>query len=111
LSAHDATTISFLTIALAQLFHVFNMRNAHAPMFDNDVTRNRWVWASLGLCIALLLMAVYVPPIATVLQLKAPSLAAWETIIALALLPIVIGRIAELWPWDPFAKPPVVNLK
>jgi len=111
LSAHDATTISFLTIALAQLFHVFNMRNANAALFDNDVTRNPWVWASLVLCIALLLMAVYVPPIAAVLQLKAPTLAAWQVIIALSLLPIVIGRIAELWPWDPFAKPFAVQLR
>ncbi|KUO54428.1 MAG: hypothetical protein APF80_08200 [Alphaproteobacteria bacterium BRH_c36] len=111
LSAHEATTISFLTIALAQLFHVFNMRNTNASLFDNDVTRNPWIWASLILCIALLLMAVYVPPIAAALQLKAPTLAAWQVIIALALLPIVIGRIAEIWPWDPFAKPFAVQLR
>lgn len=111
LSAHEATTVSFLTIALAQLFHVFNMRNRNTALFDNDVTRNRWVWAALGLCLVLLLMALYVPPIAAALQLTPPSFAAWQVIIGLALLPIVIARLAELCPWDPFARQNVVNLR
>ncbi|MBU2580721.1 MAG: cation-transporting P-type ATPase [Alphaproteobacteria bacterium] len=111
LSAHDATTISFLTIAFAQLFHVFNMRNLGTPLLNNDVTRNPWVWGSLAVCIALLLIAVYVPPIAAVLQLKAPTLSAWLTILSLALVPIAIGRIAEIWPWDPFIKTTVVKLR
>lgn len=111
LSAHDATTISFLTIALAQLFHVFNMRNSDAAMFDDDVTRNPWVWAAIAVCAALLLMAVYAPPVAAVLQLKPPTPAAWMVVVGLALLPVVIGRIAEFWPWDPFVKTPVVKLR
>lgn len=107
LAPEIATTVSFLTIAFAQLFHVFNMRTAGAQPFDNDITRNPWVWAALGLCIVLLTSAVYIPPVAAALQLVPPTLSMWGLVVGLAMVPVVLGYAFERWQAYPTQVPPV----
>jgi len=70
-----AVTISFLTLAFAQLWHVFNMRGQGSSFLSNEVTRNPWIWGALALCTALLVMAVYVPGLSAVLKVEDPGLA------------------------------------
>ena len=57
----EATTVAFLTLAMAQLWHVFTMRNPGSGWIRNEITENPWVWGALGLCIVLLLLAVGFP--------------------------------------------------
>lgn len=52
------------------------MRDARNGIFDNEMNRNPYVWVAFGLCLALLLIAVYAPGLAGVLQLRAPPCAA-----------------------------------
>lgn len=40
----QAVTVAFLTLALAQLWHVFNMRPTDSSRWSNAVTRNRYGW-------------------------------------------------------------------
>ena len=42
-----AVKISFLTLAFAQLWHVFNMRDQGSSFLDNKVVRNRWLGGPL----------------------------------------------------------------
>jgi Ca2+-transporting ATPase len=37
-----AVTVSFLSLALSRLWHVFNMRERRTGVFANQVMRNRW---------------------------------------------------------------------
>ncbi len=92
-SAEEAQTISFLTLAFAQLWHVFNMRSPHAHPIWNTVTQNRYVWGALGLCVALLLVAVYVPILAEALSVTPPSAAGWGLAFGASLLPLIAGQI------------------
>jgi Ca2+-transporting ATPase len=46
LSEAAATTVSFLTLAFAQLWHVFNMRDRDSSLLWNDVVRNGYVWGA-----------------------------------------------------------------
>jgi Ca2+-transporting ATPase len=84
-----AVTVAFCTIALAQLWHVFNMRGDIGRVFINEITRNPWVWAALALCLALVLMAVYAPVINDVLQLADPGFAGWMVILVASLVPLL----------------------
>jgi Ca2+-transporting ATPase len=88
-----AVTISFLTLAFAQLWHVFNMRDRGTGFIDNEVVRNPWVWGALVLCTALLLAAVYVPGLNTVLKVVDPGLTGWGLILGASLLPYILGQI------------------
>jgi len=91
-----ATTLSFLTLAFAQLWHVLNMRSQEGSILRNDVTRNPWVWAALVLCTALLLGAVYLPGLAGLLRLKAPDARGWALVLAASLVPWVVVQTARI---------------
>lgn len=91
-----AVTVSFLTLAFAQLWHVFNMRDKSSHVFVNDVTRNVYVWGALLLCGVLLVMAVYVPLLASVLKLVNPGLKGWILILVMSLIPCLIGQLS-IW--------------
>lgn len=90
----QATTVSFLTLALAQLWHVFNMRADGTPLWRNEVVRNPFVWGAVLVCIVLLLLATYLPPLASVLSIEAPDRSGWFLIVAASLVPLAIG---EAW--------------
>jgi len=92
----QAVTISFLTLALAQLWHVFNMRAAGTGIFINEITRNKYVWGALMLCVALILIAVYVPGLSHIMKLESPGRIGWSVAIGFSLVPLVIGQIMKL---------------
>ncbi len=90
-SPATAVTMSFLTLALAQLWHVFNMRGRGAHRLVNDISRNPWVWGALVLCMLLLLAAVYIRPLAELLSVTPPTPREWSVVFAAGLLPAVLG--------------------
>ena len=83
-----AVSVAFCTLALAQLWHVFNMRGDMRRVFDNEITRNPWVWGALALCVALVLLAVYAPVLSGVLRLADPGLSGWLVIAVASLVPL-----------------------
>jgi P-type Ca2+ transporter type 2C len=93
LEGADAVTVSFLTLALAQLWHVFNMRDPRSPLILNEVTRNPFVWGALGLSLTIILGVLTVPVTADVLGLAMPGPQAWGLIVGLSLVPMVAGQI------------------
>ncbi|MGC2409605.1 MAG: cation-translocating P-type ATPase [Methyloceanibacter sp.] len=86
-------TVSFLTLAFAQLWHVFNMRGSGSRILSNTVTRNPSVWMAIALCIAILIIAVYWAPFAQALHITAPGRAGWAMILGLSLAPLVFGPL------------------
>ncbi len=90
LGEREAVTVSFLTLAFAQLWHVFNMRGANTRLWANDVVHNPWVWGALALCIGLLIAAVRVPPLQQVLNTSPIGLGPWMLVMGLSALPLVL---------------------
>ncbi len=88
----SAVTVSFLTLAFARLWHVFNMRDTGSRILRNDVTRNPFVWGALALCVLLLLMAAYVPVLSGILKMTSPGVHGWSLIIGMSLVPLIIGQ-------------------
>ncbi len=95
LAEREAVTISFLTLAFAQLWHVFNMRGARSPILANEVTANPFVWGALALCTALLLGAVHIPLVADVLKLVPPDRAGWAVVLCMSLAPLLLGQLGK----------------
>lgn len=96
LDAGAVVTVSFLTLAFAQLWQAFNMRSARSSLVHNDVVMNPWVWAALGLCTVLLAVPPYVPPLAEVLHLSPPTPAMWAVILGLSLAPLLVSQAVSL---------------
>jgi Ca2+-transporting ATPase len=82
-----AVTVSFLTLAFARLWHVFNMREQGSRFFRNDVTGNPFVWGALVLGAALLVAATYLPGLSAVLRMVPPGPGGWLLIAVMSLLP------------------------
>jgi len=84
-------TVSFLTLAFAQLWHVFNLRDNPQRWLRNEVVANPWVWSAVVFCTGLVLTAVYVPTLAEVLSLSTPTANEWMLILTMSLLPLLAG--------------------
>jgi Ca2+-transporting ATPase len=97
-----AVTIAFLTLAFAQLWHVFDMRGPSSRVLRNEITRNRWVWGALLLCTALILAAVFTPPLAALLDVTRPTPQGWLLVGAASLAPMTASQILTLLRVPPF---------
>ena len=90
-----AITVAFSTIALTQMWHVFNMRGDMGRVVDNEITRNPWIWAALALCLLLVLAAIYVPMLSGVLRLEDPGFLGWAVIVVASLLPLLTAPLVH----------------
>ena len=93
LPEREATTVAFLTLALAQLWHVFSMRNKGSRWIRNEVTSNRWIWSAIALCLVLLLLAVYWPPLTGVLSTSPPGVSGWGLAVTFSFVPLIVGQL------------------
>jgi Ca2+-transporting ATPase len=91
-----ATTLAFMTLALAQVFHTFNARSPSRSAFTGGLFTNAWLWGAVALCILLQVAAVYVPFLQRVLHTTPLSARDWATVCTSALLPVVIVEAAKL---------------
>ena len=92
LEGEALVSVSFLTLALAQLWHVFAMRGTGSRLLRNAVTRNPYVWLAVGFCASLLLLATYVPPLAHTLHIAAPDRWGWTLILSCSIAPLILGQ-------------------
>ncbi|MEO0997417.1 MAG: cation-transporting P-type ATPase [Pseudomonadota bacterium] len=93
LAPSDCITVSFLTLTLAQLWHVFNMRPAAAARCRNAITANPYVWGATALCLAIVAAALVLTPLKLALDIRMPDLRSWGLILACSALPLVAGQI------------------
>ncbi|MFX0541459.1 cation-translocating P-type ATPase [Roseovarius sp. S4756] len=87
-----AVTVSFLTLALAQLWNVFNMRKAGSSLIFNEVTRNPYVWGALALCLGLIAAALWLPGLSDILKLPDPGREGLALAFGVSLLQYILGQ-------------------
>ncbi|MDH3401345.1 MAG: cation-translocating P-type ATPase C-terminal domain-containing protein, partial [Chromatiales bacterium] len=82
-------------LAFSQLWHVFNMRADHSHAFINEITGNPWVWAAIGICIAIVGLAFAFGPLRDALVLRMPDFHGWALIIAASVVPLLFGPLVK----------------
>lgn len=93
LGADASVTVAFLTLALAQLWNVFNLRGADSGLFRNEITRNPHVWGAIAICLLLIGLALWHPALANLLQLAVPVHQGLALAFAASLAPLILGQI------------------
>jgi Ca2+-transporting ATPase len=93
----DVTTVTFFTLALAQLWHVFNMRNWRERLIANPVTQNAYVWLAVVVCLLILALAYLQPDLAGVLKLTSLSGGAWLVVLGCSFIPVAIRQVQAWW--------------
>ena len=91
LDEREAVTVTFLTLAFAQLWQVFNMRHKTSDLLRNEITCNPWIWGALAFCAGLMVTAAYVPSLSDVLHVVAPDGRMWTIILTMSLAPLLVG--------------------
>lgn len=83
----------FYSLALAQLWHVFNLSSAKSSFMVNEITRNKFVWMALFFCVSLLAITGVFPAAQRILQVKPLSIEIWGGIILVSLMPVVLIQL------------------
>ncbi len=96
LDERATVTVTFLTLAFGQLWHVFNMRHPSSPLILNEISRSPWIWAALALCAGILMTAAYVPSLAFMLHMVAPDVTMWGIIFVMSIVPLLAGPLVRL---------------
>ncbi len=91
-----ATTMTFMTLALAQVFHAFNSRSQRRSAFTSRFFSNVWLWAAVAMCLILQAAAVYLPLLQKVLHTVPPTTLEWGVIAVCSLLPVAVVELVKV---------------
>lgn len=93
----NCNNMAFVTLTLAQLFHVFNMSSPDSGFLNNEITRNKWIWWAVLICSGLLLLVFAVPGLRLVLGLSVLPFKLWFITITISLLPLTAVQVYKVF--------------
>jgi Ca2+-transporting ATPase len=88
-------TLAFMTLGLSQVLHSLNMRS-NKSIFKIGIFSNKALTKALFASLTLMLMVLFVPPIATVFGLTTLPASLYGLGISLAIVPIIVLEIAKM---------------
>lgn len=85
-----ATTMAFVTLSMAEVFHSFNMRSLEGSIFKVKY-QNKWLWGAGAISFLLTTLLVSIEPISNVFSLEKLDIGTYSIalIIAFCVIPIV----------------------
>jgi Ca2+-transporting ATPase len=96
-AAEAAVTLSFTTLALAQLLHLGNARSRHHVATPARAVSNRLALGALVAGTVLQVVAVSWTPLSTILGATPIPYAAWAAAAGLGVVPALIGQASKWW--------------
>jgi Ca2+-transporting ATPase len=93
----QATTIGFMTLAFAQIFHLGNARSSGTVLRLASALSNPYAVGAVVLCVALQLAAMYVEPLADVLRVRPMGVRDWFVVLGCSSLAAVFGQTLRVW--------------
>ncbi|MEX2568334.1 MAG: cation-transporting P-type ATPase [Cyclobacteriaceae bacterium] len=94
-SEEISNNVAFFSLAFAQLLHVFNMREGDEPIFNNQVTRNKFIWMALAFCLSAIGAAYFIPQIADILSFEKLEGRIWVLIVLTSVMPLMIIQVIK----------------
>ena len=90
----DGTTMAFLTLSMAEIFHSFNMRSQRQSVFSIKC-QNKYLWGAAILSLVLTLAVLYVPFLAKAFSFEHISILEYGIALALAFLIIPMVEVVK----------------
>ncbi|GAB2616557.1 cation-transporting P-type ATPase [Emticicia sediminis] len=91
-----SNNVAFITLAFAQLFHVFNMSAFDSKFFLNDITQNKFVWLAVVICTGFMVLVFLVPQMRLVLGLDLLPTKIWIVSILASLIPLFLIQLYKI---------------
>ena len=95
-SPNEGVTMAFITLSLSQIIHSLNQHSPDISFFSKKHARNWYLYLAMFISIVILLLLVYIKPIALFLSLQQPNSFEWTIIILLSLVPLIIVELYKL---------------
>ncbi|WP_303015204.1 calcium-translocating P-type ATPase, PMCA-type [Holdemania massiliensis] len=94
--AHEiGMTMAFVTLALSQLFHAFNVKSEHS-IFSRQIFSNKYLWGAFAVGVILQLLVMYVPFLAKAFSMAALDPSHLMIAVGLAFVPVIVVEITKL---------------
>lgn len=90
----DGTTMAFLTMSMAEIFHSFNMRSQRGSLFVMP-KQNLFLWGAAGLSLLLTTAVLYVPFLQTAFSFEHISILEYAVAMGLAILVIPVVEVVK----------------
>ena len=90
-----ANNYAFYSLVLSQLLHLFNLAGARQSFFNNEITRNRFIWYSIVLCLAIMAVAYSFPVVREVIYMQTFK---WEMLMwvgLFSLMPVAVVQVVK----------------
>jgi Ca2+-transporting ATPase len=87
--------IVFISLALAQLWHVFNLPSASVSFFKNEITTNKYIWLSTVACLVIMIATYLIVPAREVLSVHELDLQEVVLILVASLLPVLFIQLLK----------------
>jgi len=85
--------ITFFSLALSQLWHVLNLSSRKISFFANEITRNKFIWSALLLCIVIIAVFYFASPLNNYIGVQMLSINIWLIIVATSTAPVVLIQL------------------
>lgn len=85
--------VAFFSLALSQLWHVFNLSSRKISFVKNEITQNVFVWAAIIICLIIMAVFYLVSPLNTIIGLQKLDLNIWLIIIVTSIIPVVLIQL------------------
>jgi Ca2+-transporting ATPase len=90
----DGTTMAFLTLSMAEIFHSFNMRSQRQSLFSMKC-QNKYLWGAAILSLVLTILVLYVPFLQRAFGFEHISVVEYGIALALAFLIIPMVEVVK----------------
>lgn len=91
-----ASTMAFMTLAFAQIFHTFSTRSQRRLTFATYLFTNSWFWAAMIFCLSIQIATPYLTLSQRLLHIVPPSASDWIVILACSLLPVFLVELTKI---------------
>ncbi len=92
----EAHTMTFITMAMSQIVHSFNVRSMDKSLFTIGFTTNRSLIYAFIVSAAALLIVVFIPFLRGVFETVMLRPSDWAVVLSLSLIPLVLVEIVKL---------------
>ena len=92
----QARTVALMALVGVQIGHMFNCRSRSRSAFEG-LFRNRFLWAAAAIVIGLQMLAVFLTPLARVLQTVPPTSTDWMVVAISIVAPIIIVELTKMF--------------
>ena len=96
-AAARATTMAFMTLALAQIAHLGNARSASPVLRLRGAGANPYAIGAVCLSVGLQIATMYVDPLPRLLNVTPLDARQWLVVVGFALLPALAGQGLKIW--------------